>query len=362
MADAEARQGPLDAPSAAPAPAQAEVHRGLPHIARGELRRKALEVAGYLLLAYVVVKLLPGFETAFRELTRVSWPWIVAGFAVEILSEMGFVMSWRAIVDPENLLSGEGRGSGVATGLAWLQLGGGEVLPGGSLSGLGMETWILHRLGTPTRVIAERQFNLSFLNTGVDALALIAFGTGLAIAGGHPATLTLLPAGAAVVGIAGVLLLARRNVREAAERSHKHAKVATAIATLARAVDDTRQLLTHRGGSKSVLGAITYLGFDVLVLWGTFIAINADPVPAFAVVVLAYIIGALGGSLPLPAAAGAVGGMVGMLILYGVSRNPAVVAVIIYQGISQLVPLVGGTVAYLFLRRTRFMTARSSAE
>jgi hypothetical protein len=29
---------------------------------------------------------------------------LVAAFAVETLSEMGFVASWRAIVDPENLL------------------------------------------------------------------------------------------------------------------------------------------------------------------------------------------------------------------------------------------------------------------
>ena len=39
---------------------------------------------------------------------------------------------------------------------------------------------ILHRLGVPTKLIAEREFNLSFLNTAVDALALIVFGVGLA--------------------------------------------------------------------------------------------------------------------------------------------------------------------------------------
>ena len=32
-----------------------------------------------------------------------------------------------------------------------------------------------------TEVITEREFNLSFLNTAVDALALIAFGVGLAL-------------------------------------------------------------------------------------------------------------------------------------------------------------------------------------
>ena len=66
---------------------------------------------------------------------------------------------------------------------------------------------------------------------------------------------------------------------------------------------------------------------------------------------MAYIIGALGGSIPLPANIGTVGGMVGMLILYGVAHATAVAAVLIYQAVGLLVPLVGGGVAYLLLRR-----------
>jgi hypothetical protein len=68
-------------------------------------------------------------------------------------------------------------------------------------------------------------------------------------------------------------------------------------------------------------------------------------------VVMAYIIGALGGSIPLPAGIGAVGGIAGMLILYGVGRSPAVAAVLVYEAVGLLVPLIGGAVAYLLLRR-----------
>jgi hypothetical protein len=67
------------------------------------------------------------------------------------------------------------------------------------------------------------------------------------------------------------------------------------------------------------------------------------------VVLMSYIIGALGGSLPLPAGAGSIGGMVGMLILYGVAHGPAFVAVVLYQAIGLLVPIAGGGIAYLFL-------------
>ena len=71
-----------------------------------------------------------------------------------------------------------------------------------------------------------------------------------------------------------------------------------------------------------MLGALAYLGLDVLVLWVAFLAVHAHPVPGFGVVVMAYIIGALGGSLPLPAGVGAVGGIAGALILYGVGHDP----------------------------------------
>ena len=128
-----------------------------------------------------------------------------------------------------------------------------------------------------------------------------------------------------------------------AERLRRnHPKIANSIATLADAVDDTDRLLFHRGGAKSVLGALVYLWLDVLVLWSAFIAIHAHPVPGFGVVVMAYIIGALGGSIPLPAGIGTIGGMVGMFILYGVSHDAAVAAVLLYQAIGLLVPLIGG--------------------
>jgi uncharacterized membrane protein YbhN (UPF0104 family) len=352
-----ARPGATPVPSGTgPAP-ETEPTRHSRHalsLARAHLRKRLLKLAGYLAVAYLVVKLLPGLEQAFQSLQRVSWEWVVVAVAIEVVSETGFVTSWRAIVDPEDVLSSDGRGERMGTRVAWAQLGGGMLVPGGSLSSVGVGAWILHRFGMPTKLVAERQFNLSFLNTAIDALALIAFGVGLACGifpGEHKLTLTLLPAAVAAIAIAAVLLIARRAERYAARAEAKHPKLAVSIATLARAVEDTRALLVHRGGLKSVLGALAYLGFDVLVLWSAFTAVHADPVPGFAVVLMAYIIGALGGSAPLPAGIGSIGGMVGMLILYGVDHNVAVATVLLYQAIGQLVPLVGGGIAYLFLRR-----------
>jgi uncharacterized membrane protein YbhN (UPF0104 family) len=204
------------------------------------------------------------------------------------------------------------------------------------------------------KLIAERQFSLSLLNTGIDAIALVVVGIALAIgllSGTRDPLLTALPAALAALGLAGTVLLAAHMRRRAGVRRARPSRITAAVTTLADAVQDTARLLSHRNGARSVGGAIVYLLFDVLVLFFAFTAIHAHPAPSFGVVVMAYIIGALGGSIPLPAAIGTVGGMVGTFILYGVHRDTAVAAVLLYQAIGLLVPLIGGAIAYLLLRR-----------
>jgi uncharacterized membrane protein YbhN (UPF0104 family) len=319
---------------------------------RKELLKHALKLLGYAVFAYLLLRLLPSLKHALHSLEHVKWQWLVGALALEVFSEMGYVMAWRAIVDPEGLLERDGRGARTATRAAWAQLGGGIVLPGGSLTSIGVGAWILHHFGMPGKTIAERQFNLSFLNTAIDALALIVFGLGLAIfEREHSLLLTLVPAAVAAFGIVAVLLIARRAATYAKQLEAEHPKIAVSITSVATAVESTKQNLFHRSGFRAVLGAIGYLTFDALVLWTAFIAIHTHPLPSFAVVVMAYIIGALGGSLPLPAGIGAVGGIAGMLIVYGVGHNAAIAAVVLYGAIGLLVPLAGGSISYLILRR-----------
>ena len=347
-------------PAASPVPGSSghrvgmhQTHRALSDV-RAHLRRSALKLLGYLLVAYLVLRLIPTLNEALTSLKRVSWGWVAGAIALEVLSETGFVVSWRRIVDPDKVLEGDGRGWRMDQRVAWAQLGGGLVVPGGSLGGMGVGGWILHRFGMPTEVIAERQFNLSFLNTGVDAIALILAGLGLAagIFGGEQSLLlTLLPAAIAACGIVAAVFLAPRAGAWATRLEAKHAKVGRTITTLADAVSDTKRVLAHRGSTATVLGAVAYLAFDLLILWLALLAVHAQPSPAFAIVVMAYIIGALGGSIPLPASVGTIGGIAGMLIVYGVHHNPAVAAVLLHQAIALLVPLAGGMIAYIIIRR-----------
>jgi uncharacterized membrane protein YbhN (UPF0104 family) len=318
------------------------------------LGKRAIKVLGYLVLGYLLYRLFPTLKQSVRTLEHVHWQWIVGAVGLEVLSEFGYVLAWRTIVDPERLLSDGGQGTRTATRAAWAQLGGGYVMPGGSLTSIGVGAWILRRFGMPFRTIAERQFNLSFLNTSVDALALIVCGAGLGLgifSGGHKPLLTWLPAGVAVAGIGGALLLARSGAKHAKSLEPKHPRLAGSIGALAAAVRATQRILFHRSSRRSLAGALAYLGFDALVLWTAFLAIHAHPVPSFAVVVMAYIIGALGASIPLPAGVGAIGGIAGMLVVYGVAHAPAIAAVLLYEAVGLLVPVAGGGVAYLLLRR-----------
>jgi uncharacterized protein (TIRG00374 family) len=321
---------------------------------RAHLTKRALRLLGFVVVVYLVLKLIPGLEKALEDLKNVQPQWVIGAMAVETVSEIGYVISWRGILDPEDLLRQDGRGKHLGARVAWAQLGGGMIVPGGTLGSMGVGAWMLHRLGMSMDRVGERQFTLMFLNTAVDALAIVFFGVGLAIglfSGEETLTLTLLPAVLVALALALALYVSRRADRLSDRFQVGRPKLANSIRALAKAVENTKKMLRHRGSTKIVLGAVVYLGFDMAVLQGAFVAIDVHPVPSFAVVAMCYLIGGLAGSIPLPANLGAVTGMAGMLIVFGVDHNEAIAAVVLYQAIGYLVPLIGGGIAYLFLRR-----------
>jgi len=106
-----------------------------------------------------------------------------------------------------------------------------------------------------------------------------------------------------------------------------------------------------RAGDAGLAGAIMWWAFDIAVLWACFEAFGAAP--AIAVVVVAYFVGTLANTLPLPGGIGGVeGGMVGALVAFGVDPALALVAVLAYRGFAFWLPIVPGVIAYLTLRRT----------
>ena len=79
--------------------------------------------------------------------------------------------------------------------------------------------------------------------------------------------------------------------------------------------------------------------------------------PPFAVVVLAYFVGQVGNTIPIPGAVS--GGIVGVLVAFAVPADLALVSVLAYRAIAIWLPAPIGLVALGALRRTM---ARWSAE
>ena len=74
--------------------------------------------------------------------------------------------------------------------------------------------------------------------------------------------------------------------------------------------------------------------------------------PAGGVLLMAYLIGQLGGLIPIPGGIGGVdGGLIGTLVLYGVRVMDATVAVLAYRGLVLLIPAALGVPALLVLQK-----------
>ncbi|MGA7706030.1 MAG: flippase-like domain-containing protein, partial [Solirubrobacteraceae bacterium] len=104
-------------------------------------------------------------------------------------------------------------------------------------------------------------------------------------------------------------------------------------------------------GEPRLLGAVGYWLFDTMVLYVCLLAYG--PSPAFWVVAMAYLVGLMANSIPIPAGLVAVeGGLIGMLVLFHVRPVAAVVAAVVtYRAISLWLPALIGSAAFFSLRR-----------
>jgi uncharacterized protein (TIRG00374 family) len=112
---------------------------------------------------------------------------------------------------------------------------------------------------------------------------------------------------------------------------------------------EARELVARRD-AVLLAGAIGYWAWDNAVLWATFHGFGFSP--PIAVILLGYLIGQLGGLLPLPGGLGGIdGGLIGTLIVYGTAAAATAAAVLVYRVILFWLPLLLGAVAFISLRR-----------
>ena len=319
------------------------------------LRTRLLLLVALVLAVLAVVTHLPGLEGLRTRLSGAEPSWLLLGAGLKLLSGLGYVavfrmvfcrrMSWR-----------------VSYQIGMSELGANALFPTGGAGGLALGAWALRRGGMPGREIARRTVAFFLLTSVANVAGVIIIGIGLAVRifpGESDLLLSAVPAAIAAMSIAGALLAGRAAPRlhrrlermEARGKASRRSRVALQILiAVADGVKEAVALL--REANPWLLGGmVAYLVFDVMVLWATFRAFGTAP--PLAIVWIAYLIGELGGLIPLPGGLGGVdAGLVGTFVVYGVPITSAASAVLAYRAIALWVPAVLGAAAFVSLRRT----------
>jgi uncharacterized protein (TIRG00374 family) len=321
---------------------------GLPdELAPRRLLRRFVQVAALLAILILVVLLAPGLGEVRQRLDHAAPGWLIFAVVLEGLSCLSYVlmfrpvfcrhMSWRTSAE-----------------IATSELAAGSLVPASGAGGLALGAWILHRGGMPGDRIARRSVAFFLIKSSVNFVAVAVLGTLMAvgIVGPHRSLLlTALPAALSVLVILAVLAIPRLGPgRDPGPDASRLARGASATR---RAVIDGTAGAVEILRSRDVLvivGSIGYWAFDNAVLWATFKAVGAD-VP-LSIVLMGYLIGQLGGLLPLPGGIGGIdGGLIGTLIVYGAPAAPTAAAVLAYRVILFWLPLLAGAIGFAMLRR-----------
>lgn len=241
---------------------------------------------------------------------------------------------------------------------AW-QIGGselalGSLVPSSGVAGLGLGAWVLHRGGMSGERISRRSVAFFLISSAANFTAVAVTGTLLALGlmgPEQPLALTALPAALALLTMAAVVVVSRLGEGSGATPHPSRLRRALGVARRALAGGSAEAIGLLRGGQASVLvGSFGYWAFDNAVLWATFRAFHLDA--PISVVLMGYLLGQLGGLIPVPGGIGPLdGGLIGALALYGVPAAGATAAVLAYRLILFWIPLLIGGLAFVSLRR-----------
>jgi uncharacterized membrane protein YbhN (UPF0104 family) len=308
------------------------------------LRNSIVSLAIFFALVAALLIGVPGLNAAADRIEHASVPWILAGVGLEVLSCVGYVVLFELIF---------GRlGRSLSSRLSLAELAVNSVVSVSGLAGIALGAWVLRSKGVSVERIAKRSVLIFVLTSAVNVGAVLVIGLLMwlgVVPGSRDPLLTLLPAAAALAAIVGTLVAAAWARRAAAARKLEHGRVAVALTAVSGGVYDALGLI--RAHEWRLLGAVGYWLFDNLVLYACLAAFG--DAPSFWVVAMAYLVGMLANSVPVPGGFVAVeGGLVGMLLAFGTRPASVVIAaVVIYRAISLWLPAVIGSIAFLTLRR-----------
>jgi uncharacterized protein (TIRG00374 family) len=320
-----------------------------PDLTGAPVRRRLIMIAAIVVAVIAVITLVPGLASLRTRLEHGDPTWLAVGVVLKVLSAVCYAVAFRSVFCRQMKW-------GTSMEIGFSELGANAVLPVGGAGGLALGAWALRRGGMQTRRIARRSVAFFFLTSVPNVLGVIVLGFGLAlgvIAGRASTVLTAAPAAVALLAVFATILagrLAATIEQRVSARRGSGSRLAASFRALSEGVGDALELL--RGGDPLLLfGLAGYLFFDVMILWATFHAFGS--VPPLAIIWIGYLLGELGGLIPLPGGIGGVDlGLVGALVLYGVPVGAATAAVLGYRALALVVPILLGAIAFVRLRRS----------
>jgi len=330
-------------------PAESAADLPLPAFdARVLARRAALPLAAAAVAVAVLVLAggpLHAFTDALKRAVDADPRWVLAAVGFEVISFSGYIaLLWlvgeRATPRMDLRASAQVTLAGAAVT---------RLLPTGGAGGVALTLWALRRTGLESREATRTLLTFLVLLYAVFLLAIAVAGgliaIGLAGDGGH----VLLAAGSSIGAVAAMGLA----VAAAIAKPREGGRIARAAGSLGHGVRDALAFLRRADGR--LAGAPIWWAFDAAVLYGMLNAFGAPP--AVAVVVLGYFVGMVANTIPVPGAVS--GGMVGVLLAFGVEADLALASVLSYRALAIWLPAPVGLAAIGGLRRT---VARWNAE
>jgi uncharacterized membrane protein YbhN (UPF0104 family) len=314
--------------------------------------RIALTVALFAVVVLAVDQLVPG---ARHRLANASPGWLVVALGLELLACLSYVILFQTVFSRPPWPVRPRRGTQIALG----ELGAFAITPTG-LGGPAIRVWGLRASGMPWRALVVRSiahgaiFNIPY----VVAAAVLGVGVSLHLLPGHAPVLTALAPLALVVGVcalAGAATWFARTRRSGPDTPARR-RARSALATVPEGVADLAVVARRRW---PLIGATGWWAGDCAALWAAFQAVGGRP--ALSVLILAYMLGQLGNTLPLP---GGVGGveplMLGIFSASGVNLGVAAAAVICYRTIALGTQGTLGAAAFVSLATDLRRERRSS--
>ncbi len=319
--------------------------------------RRAAGFGLVVLVVALLISTLPGLEEVRQRFDDARPIWLAALFALELGSCLAFVMAFRGV-----FCARLGWRFSYEVGMA--EQGTNILLPAGGVGGLALGAWALSQGGMSAERIARRSVAFFVLTSAPNFLCAAVLGCALGaglLPGAGPAIVSAVFGVLALAAIVLVALLPRILARVSsppesgsAESDGRLARVARLVrrsaVTLVDGLEDAASLLRERH-PYAVFGSIGYMAFDLAALGAAFSAFGSTP--SLAVFAFAYVIGQLGGLIPLPGGIGGIdGGLIGALTLYGSPLAQATAAVLAYRVVQLGIPAILGSAAFFQLRRT----------